>query len=366
MNSRSRLSSANWDFMGTASQTPPVATRKPQARLPTVHVILAALLSVMPGGLHAQAPCTDQQARERVGSLMLSRENQALLDSERRSRPEPAVLEKINEAIAILKQALPAMKGVEGTYSYDVYRLPPNGRAMRFSIRVGLFAYWCAPMRYPANVAGKVSREDETGTWIIVDFNSLGTLTGGGSSLSKEIRTPEGQLIYELPRESEYKGHRLFIPDKFGRESNVIVLTAGGLSPFTPVTRNDFLLAREKMYQGYIDKVPAGVNKGYRDELDSVKRFHATLSPDELAEQAVIRNANQSPARGKVFVGESEHGLRLVTIDHSYINRNLPPTAIQLITLEWQNSDHNAEKHEAIRQFEANLDVEALSRLLDR
>jgi hypothetical protein len=147
------------------------------ARLRTLRCIwlFALILALAPARTLAQAPCTDKDAREKHGSLTLDRSNQSLLNSEWRFKPDPAALKRVDEAIAILKQAIPEITGGEGYYSYS-FSTPRPKHILVFSIRAGLFAYYCAPASYAVTPAGKIAREDETGTWIKVDFNSLGAL----------------------------------------------------------------------------------------------------------------------------------------------------------------------------------------------
>jgi hypothetical protein len=70
--------------------------------------------------------------------------------------------------------------------------------------------------------------------------------------------------------------------------------------------------------------------------------------------------------RGKVFASENENGLRLVTIDCSYIDHTLPLSNVQVITLQWENTGKDPAKQAAMSQFESNLDLDALADLLDR
>jgi hypothetical protein len=79
----------------------------------------------------------------------------------------------------------------------------------------------------------------------------------------------------------------------------------------------------------------------------------------------VVRDWNAMPPRGKLFVSEAEGGLRLVTVDHAYIDPALPRSAVQLITVYWR-LDGNPAKREVIRQFKNNFDFAALQRMLDR
>jgi hypothetical protein len=126
------------------------------ARLGTLACIrlLALVLMMVPGSMMAQSACTDEQAKEKHGSLALDRSNQSLLDSERRFKPDPAAQRKIDQAIAILKQAIPDITGGEGLYSYS-FSTPQPKRILVFSIRAGLFAYYCMPASYPGAHPGR-------------------------------------------------------------------------------------------------------------------------------------------------------------------------------------------------------------------
>ncbi|MBZ5527110.1 MAG: hypothetical protein LAN71_04300 [Acidobacteriia bacterium] len=64
-------------------------------------------------------------------------------------------------------------------------------------------------------------------------------------------------------------------------------------------------------------------------------------------------------------MSEAEGGLRLVTVDHAYIDPALPRSSVQLITVYWRREDSPA-RSEVIRQFKNNFDFAALQRMLDR
>ena len=334
--------------------------------------LLACILTVAPGRSLAQAPCTDEQAREKHGHLTLDHQEQDELDRRTRVKPDPVVLKKIDQAIALLKQALPDFAGATGTYSHRIYDPNPNSHVLHFSVQVGLFTYYCPPLDYAPGKKGKINVEGETGTWITIDFNSLGWLVEEASSLGKEMSTPDGRAIFELPKEGEFKGRRLFLPDKYGTITQVILITAPNHFPFKPVTREEFLQARESVQQHYLDEARAKVGpnspaaKEREGQLEEIRKLHASMTPAELRSQAVVREWSASPSRRSLFVTEAERGLRLVSVDRNYIDRTLPRSAVQLITLHWRNNDQDPAKKAAMRQFEDNFDLDALSRLMDR
>jgi hypothetical protein len=331
-----------------------------------IGLLIALAFFVVLGQASAQLPCTNEQAYQRRGKLELDRREQSDLDRRSRVSPEPAVLHKIDRTIALLQQALPELQGAEGKFWHVIRDPSPNSHVLRFEVQVAIFAYYCVSKGYAPGMTGTIRPEEETGAWITIDFNSLGWLVEERSSLGKELRTPKGETMFYLPREGgELQGHRLFLPDKYGSVSDVIVLTPPDRFPFKPVTREEFLQARENLYQSYINKLPPSQSGDYRYGLEQISQLHATQSPMELQQQAVVRDPNQTPSRGKVFVTEAERGLRLVTIDRSYIDPTLPRTAVQLITVHWSH-DESPVKNELIRQFESNFDFAALQRLLDR
>jgi hypothetical protein len=321
----------------------------------------------------AQAPCTDEQARQKQGSLQPDTHEQSALNARSRVMPDPVVLKKIAQTIALLKQALPDFKGVEGHYWHEIFDPSPSSHTFRYEVTAAFLDLYCVPAKNQRpDVAGKVRLADETGTWIYFSFNSLGWLVNERVSLGKELRTTNGETIFLLPKENgEWKGHRLFLPLFNGQEAEAIILTAPNHFPFKPVSREDFLQAREKVAQGYLNEARAkvGLNspaaKEREGQLEWITKLHAAMTPAELQSQAVVRDWNAMPPRGKLFVSEAEGGLRLVTVDHAYIDPTLTRSAVQLITVYWRWDDNPA-KSEVIRQFKNNFDFAALQGMLDR
>ena len=327
------------------------------------------------GGARAQTPCTDAEAFQAPGSLTLDSREQADRNRHFPINPDPAVRKKIDQAILLLKQALPDPKGLAGKYSYDIIDPGPKSHVLRFWITTAFFDYYCVPANrdYPPGSAGKLRLSDETGTWIYIYFNTLGWLVNEGVSLGKEMRTPKGETIFLFPREDgEWHGHPVLSPQIHGEASEAILLTAAGRFPFKPVSREEFLQAREAVAQKYLDEARATAGpdssgaKFRESQLEEIRKLHSSIPPEELQTQAVVREWNADPPRGRIFASEADHGLRLVTVDQTYIDRSLPKSAVQSIVLYWRWNEDVPTKREMIRQFKTNFDVAALEKLLDR
>jgi hypothetical protein len=325
-------------------------------------------------GARAQAPCTDEQAFQTPGSLTLNSQEQADMNRRFRTKPDPAVRNKIDQTILLLKQSLPDLKGVGGKYWHQIADPSPNSQVLRFWVTTAFFDYYCVPTKdYPPDIAGKVRLSDETGTWIYVYFNTLGWLVNEDVSLGNDMRTASGEKIFLLPRENgEWKGHRVFSPQIHGEPSEAILLTPPGRFPFKPVSRDEFLQAREKVQQNHLDEARAKggadslVAKERERQLEEIRKFRASMTSVELQSQAVVREWSGDPSRGRIFASDAEHGLRLVSIDQTYIDKSLPKSAVQLIVVYTRWNEDVPTKREMMRQFESHFDVAALERLLDR
>jgi hypothetical protein len=335
-------------------------------------LLLAIILAT--GSGWAQAPCTDAQALQTPGTLTLDAREQADMDRRLRSKPELAVLNKINQTIALLKQSLPDLKGIKGQYWHEIVEPGPGSHVLRFWITAAFFDFYCVPAGgYPPGSAEKVRPSDETGTWIYIYFNSLGWLTNKGASLGQEMLTPKGETIFLLPRENgEWKGHRAFAPDLHGETSGAILITPPGRFPFKPVSRDDLIAARIAQEQKYLDDAKSKLGPGAPvvnergRRIQDLRKLRDSMTAEELQSQAIVREWSADPTHGKLFVTEAERGLPLVTVDRTYIDPSLPPSAVQLITVYWRWNDDVPVKREMMRQFKTNFDLAALERLLDR
>jgi hypothetical protein len=322
----------------------------------------------------AQAPCTDAQARQKPGTVKLDSREQNELNQRTHFKPGPSVLKKIDKTIELLKQALPNLTGVEGNYWHEITDPAQGSHALRFAVKSAYFDYFCAPATAPDRAkAGKIRASEETTTSIEFYFNTLGWLVNERVSLGKELKTTAGETIFLFPWDNgTWKGQRLYARKVQGLPSEAVILTAPGVFPFKPVSREEFLRAREKVQQKYLDEARtklgpnAPVTRQRERELAELVNYRTSMPQAELQSQAVVREWNGSPAYGRIFTSDPKLGQRLVTVDHKYIDPAMPLSAVQLIVIYWTIEEDNPPKMEAIRKFKDNFDLGELQKLMDR
>lgn len=339
--------------------------------------LFVTLMLLFSAGLaFAQTPCTKEEASQKVGTwIKEGSDNFSMADRSFPKAQYPLVLRKADQTIALLEQATPGLKGLEAR-AYRSIRdgsYTPNG-ALPFAVTALFLGYYCVPdtPAYPEE-RGKIRSDGETGTWIYIDFNSLGWLDNERMSLGKDLRTTSGEMMFFFPKQQgEFKGYTLLLPRLHPEKTEAVIITSDGRVPFKPVTREQFLRAREKYYQDRLNDMrgklaaTAPVFRELEGNLAQIAALRAGMSPAELQSQAIIRDQSALPPRSKVFVAESEGGRRLVTIDRQFFNPSLPRYAVQFITVYWRWQDEDPAKAAMIRQFKSNFDFQALRQMLDR
>jgi hypothetical protein len=140
---------------------------------------------------------------------------------------------------------------------HEFFDKSPTSHLRKYAVYSAFFDYYCVPVKnYAPEIAGRIRLGDETNTAIQISFNSLGEFVNEWLSLGKDMSAANGKAIFELPSEAgEWKGHRLFMPNLGGQRSEAVILTSGNRFPFKPVSRDQFLLAREKVMQTQIEEL---------------------------------------------------------------------------------------------------------------
>ena len=299
------------------------------------------------------------------------------------------VLAKAQKVIDLLKQANPQPTGIQPRahrgMSGNSYT--PNG-AIPFSVTAMYFKYLCLPEiaayyepgqpvvpRDPTS--GTVVAGGETGTSIYVNFNSLAWLVKEDLNLGKNL-TVDGKLIFFSPKQiGDLRGLPLVRSDpRAGFRGEAVILTAGGVSPFKPASREQFLAARVRFARKQIEERQLEIQRSGNEKLNvfikeletqiaSINAYKESLSPNERQVQAIIVDQGAGPE--KLFVPASQDGAhRLVTIDRSLFDPALPRQSVQLIVVYWKWDEKDAVLSELIRQFKQNFDFETLKQMLGR
>lgn len=335
-------------------------------------VVLAFFLES--GMTRLQAQCTEAEAGEKPGTLILDQKEQAERNSESHRKPGATELQNIDRTVALLNQSLPDLRGIEGRYSKKTVDPAPGAHILHYSITAAFFNYYCLPAQNQTSpYHGQIRLADETGTWIYFYFNSMGPFGNESASLGREMGAANGRPIFILPKaEGEWKGHRLFLPTVNQQKSGAIILSRPGRSPFVPVSRDEFLRAREKVAQKYLDDAIAKTgstalaSKERQRQLDDLKGFLASMSSTELQSPAFVVEWSASPLRGRVFGTEASGARPLVTVDPAFVDQSQPQSAVQLIVVYWREDESVPSEHELIRQFKSNFNVPALEEMIAR
>jgi hypothetical protein len=363
-------------------------------------------------GLLAQSPCTPQQAQAKPGRWARATDDLAMADGTFPKAQYPVLLRKGDRVIELLQQANPSPTGLEARAYHNIRgnSYTANG-PVPFGVTALYLSYYCVPDKpdYPGT-RGKIRTEDETQTWIYVSFNSLGWLEQ--EKLLSNFNTTSGATILVEPRHvAEFQGYTLYLPKVHTAQlTEAIVMTPDGRSPYKPISREQYLRAREKFYDGQIAEVEKELAhqgefrdrgiaaaasrqwsaekkaqekqsyiKGYesaahglenrRQQIEGNKAKIAAaieaMSVEERKLPAIVRDPNVLPGgRDPLFATEEQGGKRLATLDRSLFPASAPRDKIQMAVIYWRWKADDTNKREMIRQFKERFDFKAVQTMI--
>jgi len=321
---------------------------------------------------NSQNPCDNQDAREKKGFWDRGFDDFAMADATFPKDQYPVILKKADQAMAILKRAIPDLSGID-IKAYRSIRGDPYVKdgPVPFGVAAPVFGYFCLPLSATdPNVRGTIALGGETGTWLHIDFNSISRLPSAGT-----VHLVNGARVYWMPKiEGEVDGLPVLVPQRLdGGRDEELVVTPDGQLPFKPVSREAYLLGRQKAAQAEVDRlsklpnISASGMAQRQGELESITNYLNSMSDEEKKMQAVVKDPNAFPAgRQKVFVTEAEGGYPLVTLSAKPFQPASSRAAVRLITVFWKFMPGETLQQSAVRQLKANLDVAALKLLLDQ
>lgn len=322
-------------------------------------VILPAIILVLCVGAFSQ-PCTKKTAHQTVGTWATQKpDNLALADRSFSRARYPAVLAKAQKVIELLKLANPEFKGIQAYAYLSIHGQPltQNG-AVPFRVDAVYDSFICVGNdSHKVEARGKVLLNGVT-NWTTVNFNSFGRILESAFS-GNPFLTVEGEEIFEFPKQlGELRGFSLLGPvSRTGERHEAMIIASGAQTPYKPVTREQYLRARIKIYQD---------RGGDSIERENLASAIENLSTADRQSPAIVRDYSALPGRAKLFAAESDGSKRLVTIDKSFFNAKLHRETIQLIAISWSWNDKDLAKAEMIRLFKQEFDFEALSQMLGK
>lgn len=304
----------------------------------------------------ATGPCTKEMAWQTVGKWAPQKKaDVAMADRTFPKAQYKAVLAKAQKAIDLFMQANPEFKGIEAS-AYSGIRgdsIIPNG-PLPFRADIWYKSFICV-----GNDTASVDKRGKIIVWgnygfTTVAFNTLSDVleSAGGLTLS----TASGDEIFQYNRDlGEQRGFPLIQTSHRDSYHEAVIIASNDRLPYKPITREQYLHARIKMYQS---------SGGMADVIAGLNRVLANMSASERSAPAIVRDVTTLPGGTRLFATEAEGGRHLVTIDKSYFNPKLPRDTIQLITIRWNSSKEDRPKVEMIEAFKRNFDFIAMWEML--
>ncbi len=305
--------------------------------------------------------CTNEMARQTVGKWGPQKaDDLAMADRTFPKTGYKAVLAKAQQVIELFKIANPEFRGIEAR-AYRGIRgesIIPNG-PLPFRADVWYGSFICIGNdTYKIDMRGKIIVHGNYG-FTVVSFNSLTDVLQSPSD-GAPFLTADGEEIREYNKDlGEFKGFPFIQTSHRDSYHEAVIIWANDRLPYKPVTREQYLRARIKIYQsgGGMAEVIAGLNRALEN-----------MSPSERQSPAIVRDVSALPGGTRLFATEAEGGRHLVVVDKSYFNPKLPRDNIQLITVHWHSSPNDPgdrPKVEMLRAFKENFDFIALLEMLD-
>ncbi|MDP4149241.1 MAG: hypothetical protein Q8938_06090 [Bacteroidota bacterium] len=257
----------------------------------------------------------------------------------------------------------------------------------------------------------KMLLSDETGTWIWVYVNTVGSLFQ-----NQHVETGlqvNGMTICTQPlRKGSWKGYDLYFPEGPGGRAKFVLLTHRNRLPWRPVTQREYLMAWrsyvQKMKEGstinlaamqaddqkeieHIQNNPnlkpevkeiqlkaiqkreamfagnasgnAKLGQAFDDKIRLIDDYLAHHSESTLAQPAWVSPSAHSGFDGS-FSSEELGGMLQVVPDPDYFSKDVPSYVPQLIMMEW-TWDKNTPSLQFTRQLEENFPIGRLAAMVD-
>lgn len=361
------------EIIGSASPASAVSTASvPAAQTPDVSAN-AGKAAASKVTFNAQNPCDNDDAKQKKGFWDRDVDDLAMADATFPKDQHPTVLKKADQAMAILKRSVPDLSGIDIKAYRSIRGDPYVAKGpVPFGIHAAVFAYYCLPLSATdPNLRGTIMLGEETGTWLYIYFNTIPRLPSAGV-----VHLVNGARVYLMPKiEGQIDGVPVLVPQRLdGGRDEELLITPDGQLPFKPVSREAYLLGRQKAAQAEVDKLSKMANISAsgmaqrQNELASITNYLNSMSNEEKQMQAVVKDPNAFPGNrwSKVFVTEAEGGYPLVSLSAKDFQPASSRAAVRLITVYWQFGSQEPLQQSAVRQLKSNLDVAALKELLDQ
>jgi hypothetical protein len=364
------------------------------------HLFSTLLPLVLAGHLMGQGDCSDAAIMAMKGGWKKHP------DANMRYDKNQARINRCLDSISKLFQSsLSDLRGIDATWYRTMSDPMVPGGPPGFNFN-SLYKPWYCNIH-----VHKMLLSDETGTWIWVYVNTLGSLFRN-QHVESTLQV-NGMTIYSQPlRKGSWKGYDLYFPEGPGGMASFVLLTHRDRLPWRSVTQREYLVAwrayveslkqsstinmtsmqaddrkeiehiqnnpnlkpeikeiqlkaiqkREAMYADNANG-NAKLSQAFDDKVRLIDDYLAHTSEAALAQPAWISPRGKSGFDGS-FSSEDRGGILQVVLDPDYFSRDIPGYVPQLILIQW-TWDKVTPSLQFKKQFEENFPVDRLAAMVD-
>ena len=190
--------------------------------------------------------------------------------------------------------------------------------------------------------------------------------------LDKDITDSlNGQTVYYITKEQEaekFNGFPLYFYNWDGWKHPCVIITKDSLPLFKPISVGNYL--------GLFKKWTSGYNAGKRPDRytaspETIDKFIAGCTKEFLNNPMIYIGDDREQVgylRKTNYTSDVTKGKQWVTVNPEYINKDLPETSIQFISIQFESNTKDADPltDKMIKDFRTNFDFKKLQAMLEK
>jgi hypothetical protein len=187
-----------------------------------------------------------------------------------------------------------------------------------------------------------------------------------------KVDSLNGQTVYYISKEREsqkFNGFPLYYYNWDSWKHACVIITKDTVPLFKPISIGNFL----GMFKKWTSSYNAGkrLDPRYTASPGSIDKFTAGCSKEFLDTPMIcIGEGKEQVAylNKKSYTSDVTKGKQWVTINLDYINKNLPETSIQFLSIQFEGNTKDADPltDKMIKDFRTNFDFKKLQALLEK
>ena len=319
------------------------------------------------------AQCTPEIAANRPYSCVDSKSYIYIGTQGKENKANTEIMyKKLIKIFEVFNSAFKQYTGIEGLWRVRVDNISNEG-LVKGVLEIGLHPVTC-----------KENGEFNKNSWessfsISVYINSFApyltkdTKKQPGFILDKDKPdTLNGQIVYYITKEQEeekFNGFPLYYYNWDNSRNASVIITKPSIPFFKPVTTGEFLAMFKKWTTAY-NAVWKGMTQ-FAVTPDDIDKFIGQRTKEFLNKPMICVWPGDEQAvylKRSSYANDVTQGKQWVTINPDYINKKLPETSIQFISILFNRDRGGQERGTAkmMKDFKTNFDFKKLQAMLDK